>query len=115
VRNIIDTTEVEEQRNSLAQLPTMIATTENPTFTGVVTLPEVATTTNVLTAATTNYVNQIVDDKIDLIAAGAPQALDTLKELSTAINDDAHFAGTVSTALSNRYTKRRPTHYSMVN
>ncbi len=46
-----------------------------------------------------------MDSKIDSLIAGAPNALNTLKELSTAINDDSNFAGTVTTALSNRYTK----------
>ena len=95
--------EIYNSANPLA--PIEFATTENPTFVGVVTLPEVETTINDLTAATTNYVNQIMDSKINSLIAGAPNALDTLKELSTAINDDSNFAGTVTTALSNRYTK----------
>ena len=36
------------------------------------------------------------------LMAGAPAALDTLKELADAINDDASFAATVTTALSSR-------------
>lgn len=47
-------------------------------------------TSDSITAATTAILN------------GAPAALDTLKELADAINDDASFAATVTTALGNR-------------
>ena len=48
--------------------------------------------------ATTSYVL----DKVNAIIDGAPAALDTLNELAAAINDDANFAGTVTTALGNK-------------
>lgn len=48
--------------------------------------------------ATTTYVM----DKVNAIIDGAPEALDTLNELAAAINDDANFAGTITTALSNK-------------
>lgn len=48
--------------------------------------------------ATTAYVM----DKVNAIIDGAPAALDTLNELAAAINDDANFAGTVTTALGNK-------------
>ena len=41
-----------------------------------------------------------VDNSISGLVDNAPAALDTLKELSTALNDDANFASTVTTALS---------------
>ena len=43
---------------------------------------------------------QYVDNSISGLVDNAPAALDTLKELSTALNDDANFASTVTTALS---------------
>ena len=43
---------------------------------------------------------QYVDTSISGLVDNAPAALDTLKELSTALNDDANFASTVTTALS---------------
>ena len=48
--------------------------------------------------ATITYVN----DKIAALIDGAPAALDTLNELAAAINDDANFASTVTTALGNK-------------
>jgi hypothetical protein len=39
---------------------------------------------------------------INGLVAGAPAALDTLKELADAINDDANFTATVTAALGNR-------------
>lgn len=40
--------------------------------------------------------------KDEILGAGIPAALDTLKELADAIGDDANFAATVTTALGNR-------------
>lgn len=48
--------------------------------------------------ATEAYVMGKVNELID----GAPAALDTLNELAAAINDDANFASTVTTALGNK-------------
>jgi len=43
-----------------------------------------------------------VDSRIAAVVGSAPAALDTLQELSAALGGDANFAGTVTTALSNR-------------
>lgn len=48
--------------------------------------------------ATEAYVMARINEVID----GAPAALDTLNELAAAINDDANFASTVTTALGNK-------------
>ena len=48
--------------------------------------------------ATEAYVVARINEVID----GAPAALDTLNELAAAINDDANFAGTITTALSTK-------------
>jgi hypothetical protein len=40
--------------------------------------------------------------KTEILGAGIPAALDTLKELADAIGDDANFAATVTTGLANR-------------
>ena len=51
-----------------------------------------------------------VDGKItDLLGADVPAALDTLKELATALNDDADFAGTVTTLLGEKAPSASPT------
>ena len=46
-----------------------------------------------------------VDDKVAGIVDSAPETLDTLKELSTALGDDANFAATVSTQIGNKVDK----------
>ena len=45
---------------------------------------------------------QYVDNSISGLVDSAPAALDTLKELSTALGDDANFATTVTNALANK-------------
>lgn len=58
------------------------------------------------TAPTTTWSSSKITDEIagalTALTAGAPGALDTLEELAAALGDDADFAGTVTTALSNR-------------
>ena len=48
--------------------------------------------------ATETYVNTAVDNLVD----GAPGLLDTLNELAAAINDDANYATTITTALAGK-------------
>ena len=50
------------------------------------------------TVATESYVNTAVSNLIDT----APSTLNTLNELAAAINDDASFASTITTALGNK-------------
>ena len=47
-------------------------------------------------------IQQLADLILALIVDGSPKALDTLKELSAALGDDADFAGTVTAALAAR-------------
>lgn len=68
----------------------------SPALTGTPTAPTAATATNTAQLATTAFVQAVVTALIN----GAPGALDTLKELADAINDDASFAATVTTALA---------------
>ena len=48
--------------------------------------------------ATESYVGTAIDNLVD----GAPGLLDTLNEIAAAINDDANYATTMTTALSNK-------------
>lgn len=74
-------------------------------------IPLVSSLPNMDAYATISYVNGLVDN-IDLSSASAaavtylvdsaPGALDTLNELAAALNDDANFASTVTTALGNK-------------
>lgn len=69
--------------------------TGNWTVTGTLT---VSTPTNSTDAASKGYVDTAVANVID----SAPAALDTLNELAAALNDDASFATTVTTALAGK-------------
>jgi hypothetical protein len=42
-----------------------------------------------------------IEDAVDAVIGGAPGALDTLNELAAALNDDASFANTIVSSLSN--------------
>lgn len=57
------------------------------------------------TLATTNYVTSAISTIVD----GAPGVLDTLNELAAALNDDANYATTVTTALSAKAPLDSPT------
>lgn len=76
------------------------------TQTGVVelaSLAEVAAGVDTAKAVTAQGVRQERTAlKTEILGAGIPAALDTLKELADALGDDANFAATMTTALSNR-------------
>ena len=73
----------------------------SPALTGVPTAPTAAANTNTTQVATTAYVQTEVTDLI----GGAPGTLDTLNELAAAINDDASYASTLTTALGTKTAK----------
>jgi hypothetical protein len=67
------------------------------------TLAEVATGSDTAKAVTAAGVHQErLALKTEILGPGIPAALDTLKELADAINDDATYSATVTTALGNR-------------
>ena len=70
----------------------------SPALTGTPTAPTAASNTNTNQVATTAYVQGELTDLI----GGAPGALDTLNELAAAINDDASYASTVTSALGGK-------------
>lgn len=45
---------------------------------------------------------ELISTKIEAVVGSAPEALDTLKELSDALGNDANFAATVTTELGNK-------------
>jgi hypothetical protein len=75
-------------------------TAGEPTGDRTITLPN-ATGTVALTSDITTAINNLVD--------GAPVALDTLNELAAAINDDASYASTITTALGLKAPLADPT------
>ncbi len=74
------------------------APTASPTFTGVPAAPTATAGTNTTQIATTAFVETAITNLI----GGAPGALDTLNELAAAINDDASYASTITTALGTK-------------
>lgn len=70
----------------------------SPIFTGNPTAPTQTTGDNTTKLATTAFVAAAVAALIN----SAPGTLDTLKELADAINDDANFAATVTSALAGK-------------
>lgn len=73
----------------------------SPTFSGTVTIPTPATSDNSTKAASTAYVQAVVSSLVN----GAPEALNTLKELSDALGSDASFATTISNAIGGKLAK----------
>lgn len=62
-------------------------------------------TTSILSTALGGYAStSYVTSQISALINGAPGALDTLKELADAINDDASYAATITTALATKVT-----------
>jgi len=94
--NYVDgvTSSIQTQLNDKAPLA-------SPALTGTPTAPTATAGTNTTQVATTAFVSTAVSNLID----SAPGALDTLNELAAAINDDASFASTVTTALGNKQDK----------
>jgi hypothetical protein len=88
------TSAIQTQLNNKAPLA-------SPALTGTPTAPTATAGTNTTQVATTAFVSTAVSNLID----SAPGALDTLNELAAAINDDASFASTVTTALGNKQDK----------
>lgn len=70
------------------------------TFTGAVTLA--ADPTADMHAATKKYVDETTSTAVAGLVNSAPETLDTLNELATALGDDPNFATTVSTALGKK-------------
>jgi hypothetical protein len=77
----------------------------SPALTGVPTAPTAASTVNTTQIATTEFVQTAVSNLVN----SAPEALNTLKELSDALGADANYATTISTALGLKAPLASPT------
>ncbi|HCQ7099182.1 TPA: phage tail protein [Escherichia coli] len=90
----------EQMRNHIAaQDPhTQYAQKHNPTFTGEPKAPTPAAGNNTTRIATTAFVQAAITALIN----GAPDTLDTLKEIAAAINNDPKFSTTINNALSGK-------------
>ncbi|EAC1390523.1 phage tail protein, partial [Escherichia coli] len=77
---------------------TQYAQKHNPTFTGEPKAPTPAAGNNTTRIATTAFVQAAITALIN----GAPDTLDTLKEIAAAINNDPKFSTTINNALSGK-------------
>ncbi|MFP1962444.1 phage tail protein [Lonsdalea quercina] len=93
-----------EQHKSAADPHTQYAPKLNPTFSGTPKAPTPASDSNSDQLATTAFVKSIVAALVD----GSPAALDTLKELSAALGNDANFASTVANSLAKKAPSNSP-------
>ena len=73
----------------------------SPSFTGTPTAPTAAQVSNNTQIATTAFVKAAIAAVVD----GAPEALDTLKELADALGDDPNFATTITTEIGSKLSK----------
>jgi len=88
------------QYNALAQVSSLAAKAPlaSPTFTGVPAAPTASAGTNTTQVATTAFVEAATVALVE----GAPGTLQTLDNLAQALNDDANFAGTVTTSIATK-------------
>jgi hypothetical protein len=103
--SIIDLTHLSSITSSVQGQIDLKASLSSPALSGIPTAPTAAPGTTTTQIATTEYVHFEINDLLN----GAPAALDTLNELAAAINDDANFAGTVTTALGLKAPLASPT------
>ncbi|WP_244579427.1 tail fiber protein, partial [Escherichia coli] len=81
---------------SVKELADTKAPIESPELTGTPTAPTAAQSTNSTQIANTAFVKAAITALIN----GAPGALDTLKEIAAAINNDPNFSTTINNALA---------------
>ncbi|WP_097464458.1 tail fiber protein [Escherichia coli] len=81
---------------SVKELAETKAPIESPELTGTSTAPTAAQSTNSTQIANTAFVKAAITALIN----GAPGALDTLKEIAAAINNDPNFSTTINNALA---------------
>ena len=81
----------------------------SPEFTGTPKAPTATAGTNTTQIATTEFVTAAVAAAISALVDSSPAALDTLKELTTALGNDANFSTTVTNALAAKAAKTNDT------
>ena len=74
----------------------------SPAFTGTPTAPNPASDDDSTQIATTAWVNDAVDTAVAGLVDSAPEALDTLNELSAALNDNPNFATDILNAIGEK-------------
>ncbi len=83
----------------------------SPTLTGTPTAPTATLGTDTTQIATTAF----VQDAIEAVVGAAPEALNTLAEIATSLNDDADLAGTLTASISEKVAKAGDTMSGVLN
>lgn len=102
VGNIGGTSERATQDSQGNVIHTTYATINSPEFTGIPTAPTPSLGESSSQIATTEFVDNTVNDAIAGLVNSAPETLDTLKELSDALGADPNFATTITNELGNK-------------
>ena len=112
-----DTTNV----HGIADTTILVTTTGNqtltsksltsPSLTGTPTAPTAANGTDTTQIATTEF----VQNAIEIVVGAAPDALNTLSEIATSLNNDADLAGTLTSAISEKVAKSGDTMTGSLN
>lgn len=95
------TVKIAEMLNAIS----LLAPKASPALTGTPTAPTATAGTNTTQLATTAFVQSAVSALVNT----APAALDTLKELATALGNDANFATTMTNLLAQKAPLASPT------
>lgn len=83
----------------------------SPSLTGIPTAPTALSSVNTTQIATTEFVQTAISSLVN----SAPEALNTLKELSDALGADSNYATTISTALGLKAPLESPTFSGIVS
>jgi hypothetical protein len=83
----------------------------SPALTGIPTAPTATAGTDTTQIATTAF----VQDAIEAVVGAAPEALNTLAEIATSLNDDADLAGTLTASISEKVAKAGDTMSGALN
>ena len=86
-------------------------TLTSPTMTGTPVAPTASAGTDTTQIATTAF----VQDAIEIVVGAAPDALNTLAEIATSLNNNADLSGTLTTSISNKVAKAGDTMSGVLN
>ena len=86
-------------------------TLTSPTMTGTPVAPTASAGTDTTQIATTAF----VQDAIEIVVGAAPDALNTLAEIATSLNNNADLSGSLTTSISNKVAKAGDTMTGVLN
>ncbi|MEX3924408.1 hypothetical protein AB4Y36_10305 [Paraburkholderia sp. BR10936] len=93
---------VAQNVDALTEKVSGLAPIDSPEFSGIPKVPTADEGTATEQAASTEYTVRAIAKAIQDLIGGAPDALDTLKELAAALGDDADFAANLTNTLATK-------------